>query len=219
MFNKRKHQNKSEEIFLLKEYELIRDSKNQSRTFLHARFVVFISIYALFVSNIAHAFGENKGLSIIYLLLIIVLYIIGWSTYAALIEHNISITNYLRNLNQIRNYFVNKYEAIQKHIGQPIFDNFPPHGHFGFNRKNNFIGFSVIIAIINSFLLGVIPFLYFFIIKEYQSQISIDRFPVSSILASTILFIFSFIFHNNYKRNRFLQAEMDFKCKFPKDNQ
>ena len=199
--------------YCYQEYNLLRQTMEQARIMFHARMLVFVTICSVYLSKIIKAFSQdNNTTSIIYFFLTIILLLIGYSTFVSIIDHHITITNYMKKLNKARGKIVSSIGIDDPIL--PISEEHPPFGYFAFSDKNNFIkGYPFIIAIINSMFFSSLLPLGLFAFSNIIDP-SIQRYLHYRIVAyifSVLLFILSLNFHKQKRCEFFRTAEKEYK--------
>jgi len=204
--------------FLFKEYDLIKDSNYQVRILFHARMLIFVTLSSFLLSKISTALSpNNQNISLTYLILVIILFLIGLSTFISIIEHHISITNYLRKLNLTRKNIVEMTKFDKRLLVFPTDDSKPLFGFFGHSNKHNFTkGYPFILMVLNSSFLGLTPLLFWYTFNtfpEHKNPISDINSSLMYIIISILIFSVSLTIHSIIRCHLFKKAEQDYQIR------
>ena len=198
------------ENFMLSEYSLLKDFRASVLRQMDSR----LNIYFASVSGVVAALAllnQILKLSIAFylasLVLLLLLAMLGITTFNRIVQGHISVTRYTRGINLARRYFVSLHKTVGQYISQPIVDSEPLFGSMGFISENkspkiNRIGLTAMSIPLNSL---VVALLSVFIV-QFSGQISI----AISVLFGVFVFVASFVLHEVYLKDAMKKAEENY---------
>jgi hypothetical protein len=198
--------------FLLAEYELLKDSRASVTAQGENRARFFVAIVSATVAVMALLPDELLNATDVFYfatsVVVSLLLVFGWLTFARLVEAHISNTKYTRGLNRIRRYFLEADSRIADYLMLPINDDFPVFGKVGsLSTKVIKSGLSTMIAVINSILAGVLLCLIAFWIFRASVLLCL----IIGLLASPV----AFVFHYWHYDRQMKKARESISVKFP----
>lgn len=137
------HLSPEAEQFLLHEFEAQREMRGNLNSLVAAESNIFVAIVAatfVGLSFLGQAVIRDTGIAdrhVLYLAALGVLmvdYLLGWSTFRRVVSSRITVVRYARSMNRARRYFVDQYPGLGQFTSPDIYDNRPPMGAVGSSR-------------------------------------------------------------------------------------
>jgi hypothetical protein len=152
--------------FMLKEYDLLRDWRNDLVKTQESRVTVYLTVVAASVTALGLSISAKRefGADILALfpfvsaLLALCILCVGIITFVRLVERSIETVIAIRGLNRIRAYFTSRYPEIAAHLILASFrPNDPSFWQAGLieGPKGVFVALPQIVAIFNGFVVAV----------------------------------------------------------------
>ncbi|MFO3797293.1 MAG: hypothetical protein ACK8QZ_08425, partial [Anaerolineales bacterium] len=93
---------------------------------LVAAYLTIVSIAVALLVGIREVIPQSDSLIFFELAMVMIVIVVGMTTFRRLIDRRIRSIEYLRAINRIHRYFVDKDPKIQQYFYWPAFDNRPP---------------------------------------------------------------------------------------------
>jgi hypothetical protein len=131
------------EQFLRSEFEAQREMRGNLNNLVAAETNIFVAIVAatfLGLSFLGQAIIRDSAIidrPVLYLAAIGVLvvdYLLGWSTFRRVVSSRITVVRYARTMNRARRYYVDRYPDLADYVSPDIRDDRPPMGSVGSSR-------------------------------------------------------------------------------------
>ena len=123
------------QAFLLLEFETLREMRSTLGNIVASEINVYVAIVG--AAFVALAFldevlpDDHTLVRTIALGILLVVFILGWAMYFRVVESRITIVQYARSLNRVRNYYIKRNTELVKFISPNIYDNVPKFGSVG----------------------------------------------------------------------------------------
>lgn len=147
--------------FLLAEYTTLRELRQNLDSLGESRVNFFLATVSGVIVGLAlinQMPGEKEIIYFINGAAFIGLFWLGLITFTRMVERSINLVLYMRGMNRIRRYFVDRNLSIEKYLWLPKYDDKPSLGYGMYNPKLkrwSLTGLPPMMALINSILATV----------------------------------------------------------------
>lgn len=144
------------EAFLLAEFETLRDMRASLNSLVATEIQIYVAMVAAtfvalaFIGQLVASVTDTVLLIALGALIAVVL--LGWATYFRVVDSRVTVVEYARSLNRIRNYYVTREGELTQYVSPNIYDDRPPFGAVGLRTPifGALLANTGLIAIINS---------------------------------------------------------------------
>jgi hypothetical protein len=198
--------------FMLAEYEALRVARNTIITVSENRsnfFLAAITAATLALTFIGQASSTRDSLMPAGIAVGVGLFLLGTLTFIRALEAHIANYIYVRGMNRIRRYFVEKSPAIRDYIMLPTSDNVPRFKSVGFapHKSGFWVEQTALIAAINSLVLSVLVSLLARCGFACSTKVGVG--------VGILAFVAALSVHQSYRSVRLKQVEKETVVRFP----
>jgi hypothetical protein len=219
------------EQFLTIEFESQREMRGSLNALVAAESNIFVAIVAatfVGLSFLGQATVRDTGVDYagaLYLAAVGVLlvnYLLGWSTFRRVISSRATVVRYARSMNRTRRYYVDRYPDLAPLVSPDIYDDRPPMGSVGSNRPflDVLSGNTGLVAILASACLGALIGVGIAAAVDagHVSRSSVESGRGAILAIGVVLgtFLGSMLMFERYATRRFAAEEAAWTSHFPK---
>lgn len=201
----------SDREFLLAELSTMREMRASLNSLVSTEISIFLAMVTATFVGLGFAsdrFDFSNEVLTISIAALAIIALLGWALFTRVVVSRIEVVKYARNMNRVRNYFVQHDARIEMHASDDIHDDLPPFGAIGTSRPQFMpSGNTGMIAILNSVVLGVM-------VAMLANVAGIDRI-VALVAVGGIVFMASLVGHSLYEGKRYRRADRAYRPRFP----
>lgn len=155
------------EAFLRMEFEAQREMRGSLNTLVAAESNIFVAIVGATFLGLSFlgqavirdsAVVDRQALYVAAIGVLLVDYLLGWSTFRRVVSSRITVVHYARTMNRARRYYVDRYPDLTDFVSPDIRDDRPPMGSVGSRRPflDVLSGNTGLVAILASACVGAL---------------------------------------------------------------